>query len=151
MDGSREVRLFELADVILALGRHIEAAKQTEEDGASALHGAVLRHVDRNPGATVGDVAQATRMISSNVSRAIRSLEEAGFLRRVVDERDARRVRLYPTDKAGENLRRLRDAWSRLLDGTVGDDVQIEALTSTLRRIEAELIRSPVDDPRTTP
>jgi DNA-binding MarR family transcriptional regulator len=48
-----------------------------------------------------------------------------------VDEHDARRVRLYPTDKARENLRRLRDAWSRLLDGTVTDTNEASGRSSS--------------------
>lgn len=59
-------------------------------------------------------------------------------MRRETDPHDARRIRLYPTALAHENLQRLRDVWSRLLDGIVPDPEQIETVTSTLRGIEAE-------------
>jgi hypothetical protein len=60
-------------------------------------------------------------------------------VRRDVDARDARSVRLYPTARARENLQHLRDAWSRTLEGTVDDPETIEFVNATLRRIENEL------------
>ncbi|MEV6546563.1 MarR family transcriptional regulator [Streptomyces sp. NPDC051665] len=84
-----------------------------------------MRYVDRHPGTTAHEAAEATQMISSNFSRAVRGLEQAGLVRRDTDERDARRVRLYPTEKAQENLRRLREVWSRLLAEAVTDSDDI--------------------------
>jgi DNA-binding MarR family transcriptional regulator len=57
-----------------------------------------------------------------------------------VDERDARVVRLYPTEHARKNLRQLRAAWSRTLQGTVTNPETLELITETLRCIENELI-----------
>ena len=79
-------------------------------------------------------------MISSNFSRAGRGLEQAGPVRRDNDQRDARRVRLYPTEKAQENLQRLREVWSRLLEEAVTDSDDIDAVISTLRTIETRLV-----------
>ncbi len=61
-------------------------------------------------------------------------------MRREVDQHDARRVRLYPTEKAEENLQRLREVWSRLLEETVADPNEIDAVISTLRHIETRLV-----------
>lgn len=99
-----------------------------------------MRYIDRNPGTTASAAAEATQLISSNFSRAVRGLEAAGLVRRDVDRHDARRVRLYPTEKAGENLRRLRAAWSQLLEGTVADDGEVDAAIATLRKIETGLV-----------
>jgi len=136
----RASRLFELADLILAVGRHIEAAKQAEAESGTPLQGAVMRYVDRHPGTTAGEAAEATQLISSNFSRAVGDLEKAGLVRREVDQLDARRVRLYPTEKAQGNLRRLRDVWSRMLEETVTDPDEIDAAISTLRHIETRLV-----------
>jgi DNA-binding MarR family transcriptional regulator len=133
-------RLFELADLILAVGRHINAAKETFAVSGTPLEGAVMRFIDRHPGATVTAAAEATQMISSNVSRAVRGLENKGLVRREADPHDARRVRLYPTRKAEENLKHLQDAWTDLLDGTVSDADDIESLIAALQRIETRLI-----------
>lgn len=133
-------QLFELADLILAVGRHINAAKETFAESGTPLEGAVMRFIDRHPGTTVTAAAEATQMISSNVSRAVRGLENMGLVRRETDLHDARRVRLYPTRKAEENLQRLKDAWTGLLDGTISADDDIESLIAALQRIEARLI-----------
>lgn len=145
MDERRTAQLFELADLILAVGRHIQASKEAAAESGTPLEGAVMRFIDRHPGTTPGAAAEATQLISSNFSRAIRGLENKGLVRRDVDEHDARRVRLYPTDKARENLQRLREAWSRLLEGTVTDPDEIAAVISTLRHIEAKLTQNPAE------
>ncbi|MFJ9779208.1 MarR family winged helix-turn-helix transcriptional regulator [Amycolatopsis sp. NPDC101161] len=140
MDDGQASRLFELADLVLAVGRHIAAAKGAEIESGTPLQGAVMRYIDRNPGTTASAAAEATQLISSNFSRAVRGLEAAGLVRRDVDRHDARRVRLYPTEKAGENLRRLRASWSQLLEGTVADDGEVDAAIATLRKIETGLV-----------
>lgn len=141
MDEDQETRLFELADRILAVGRLIHASKEPAFSGQSwtPLESAVMRVVDREPGITAGAVAQATRLISSNTSRALRGLEAKGLVRREPDPADARRVRLYPTDLAAENLRVLRRIWSGLLGGVGDDPAAIDTTVALLRRIETEL------------
>ncbi|MET9000676.1 MarR family winged helix-turn-helix transcriptional regulator [Amycolatopsis sp. Hca4] len=140
MDEGRTARLFELADLILAVGRHIEAAKEAEGESGTPLEGAVMRFVDRHPGTTARAAAEATQLISSNFSRAVRGLEQKGLLRREVDPHDARRVRLYSTEKAHENLQQLRLIWSRLLDGAVSETDDIDPVVSALRHIETHLV-----------
>jgi MarR family transcriptional regulator, temperature-dependent positive regulator of motility len=140
LDEEQTSRLFELADLILAVGRHIEASKEAEGERGTPLEGAVMRYIDRHPGTTARAAAEATRLISSNFSRAVRGLEKAGLVRRDVDQADARRVRLYPTEKAHENLQRLREVWSLLLKETITDSDEIDAAISTLRQIETRLV-----------
>jgi MarR family transcriptional regulator, temperature-dependent positive regulator of motility len=140
VDEEQTVRLFELADLILAVGRHIQASKEAAAESGTPLEGAVMRFIDRNPGATASAAADATQLNSSNFSRALRALEIKGLVRRDIDQHDARRIRLYPTDKARENLRRLHDIWSRLLDGVVTDPDEIDAVISALRHIETQLV-----------
>jgi DNA-binding MarR family transcriptional regulator len=140
VDEEQESRLFELADLILALGRQIHAAKEFGAESWTPLESAVMRFIDRNPGTSASAAAEATQLISSNFSRALRGLEKKGLVRRDVDEHDGRRVRLYPTDRAQDNLRQLRAVWSRLLDGIVPDPDEVEAVNSTLRRIETQLV-----------
>ncbi|MEU6402542.1 MarR family transcriptional regulator [Streptomyces sp. NPDC046985] len=140
MDEKQKARLFELADLILAIGRHLHAAKADAAEPWTPLEAAVMRFIDHQPGATATEAAEATKLISSNFSRALRKLAEKGLVRREADPHDARRVRLYPTQKAGENLGSLQDAWSRLLDETVPDPAETDAVITTLRRIESHLL-----------
>jgi DNA-binding MarR family transcriptional regulator len=139
VDDEQASRLFELADLILAVGRQIYASKEYAAETWTPLESAVMRFIDRNPGTSAKAAAEATQLISSNFSRALRGLENKGLVRREFDEDDGRRVHLFPTDRAHENLQRLRDVWSRLLEGIVDDDTSVELLISSLRRIETEL------------
>jgi MarR family transcriptional regulator, temperature-dependent positive regulator of motility len=141
-------RLFELADLILAVGRHIHASKEFAGEAWTPLESAVMRVIDRNPGTSASAAAEATQLISSNFSRALRGLERKGLVRREVDHEDGRRVRLYPTARAQDNLRSLRATWSRLLDGVIPDPEELEAVTATLRRIEAGLVAQQRPTPR---
>jgi len=138
VDDDQAARLFDLADSILAVSRLLYAPKAHAAGTWTPLESAVMRVIDRNPGTTARAAADATRLISSNFSRALRSLEDKGLVHRVPDEHDARRVRLYTTDAAHENLRRLQDLWSHLLDGIV-DDSEADAIIATLRRLETAL------------
>lgn len=139
MDDERASQLFELADLILAVGRQIYASKYVPAEPWTPLEIAVMRFIDRNPGTSAGVAAEATQLISSNFSRALRSLEAKGLVRRDVDKDDSRRVHLFPTARAHDNLQSLRDVWSRLLDDIVNDPEEVDALISTLRRLETEL------------
>jgi DNA-binding MarR family transcriptional regulator len=139
VDEEQTSRLFELADLILAIGRQIYASKEFAAESWTPMESAVMRFIDRNPGTSASAAAEATQLISSNFSRALRSLEKKDLVRRETDLDDARRVRLYPTERAHDNLRQLHDIWSRLLDGIAGPE-EIDAVNSTLRRIEAQLL-----------
>ena len=140
MDDEQTSRLFELADLILAVGRHLHASKESAAESWTPLESAVMRFIDRNPGTSATAAAEATRLISSNFSRAVRGLEKKGLVRREVDPQDGRRAHLYPTERANEHLVHLREVWSGLLDGIVSDTNEIDAVNATLRRIEAQLV-----------
>jgi DNA-binding MarR family transcriptional regulator len=140
MDDAQRTRLFELADLILALSRHIHASKDFAFEAWTPLESAVMRYIDRNPGTTASAAADATRLISSNFSRAVRGLERKGLVQRTVDRNDARRVRLYPTELADRHLDTLRAACSRLLDGVLDDPDEIDRINDALRRIESHFV-----------
>lgn len=139
-DDIRASSLFELADSILAISRHIYATKAFALHGWTPIESAVMRFVDRNPGTTARAAAEATQLISSNFSRALRGLEKKGVVRREVDDEDARRVRLYPTESAQRNLQLLHELWTNLLDGIIDDPAELDQVNAVLRRIEAALV-----------
>ncbi|MET9224491.1 MarR family winged helix-turn-helix transcriptional regulator [Lentzea sp. NPDC003310] len=140
MDEAQKSRLFELADLISAVGRQIQASKEgATKEMWTAGDIAVMRYIDRNPGTSAGAAAEATQQISSNFSRSLRGLERKGLVHREADPQDARRVRLYPTARAQENLRRLHDVWSDLLVDVVSDEDEVDTMITSLRRIETRL------------
>lgn len=136
MNDDEVSRLFDLADLILAVGRQLRSAPGYSPEWCTPLESAVMRFIDRNPGTSARAASEATLLPSSNFSRALRGLEMKGLVRRDVDAQDARGVRLYPTARACENLQRLRDTWSQALEGIVDDPGIIDCVNATLRRIE---------------
>jgi MarR family transcriptional regulator, temperature-dependent positive regulator of motility len=141
MEGKAQTSsLFELADLILAISRYVQASKGFASQGWTPIESAVMRYVDRNPGTTASAAAEATQLISSNFSRALRALEKKGLVRHDVDQEDARRVRLYPTDLAHENLQLLHELWTGLLGGIIDDPDDIDRVNAVLRRIESGLV-----------
>ena len=140
MNDDEVSRLFDLADLILAVGRQIRPSHDRSTEMCTPLESAVMRFIDRNPGTSARAASEATLLPSSNFSRALRGLEKKGLVRRDVDAHDARGVHLYPTARAHENLQHLREAWSRTLEGIVDDAETIDLVSATLRRIENELI-----------
>ncbi len=137
-----ESELADLAEAILGVGRELrlhDYASDVVELTASEAH--VMRHIDRHPGVTPSDLARATGLQRSNMSTALRALERRGFVERRADPRDARGINLFPTDRAAENLKRLRRQWAQLLSGALGGDVKkAAAATALLERVEVELM-----------
>lgn len=132
--------LFELADLIHAVGRQLRPPTDLEPGPCTPVEIAVMRFVNLNPGTSAREASAGTLLPSSNLSRAVRALEAKGLVQRQTDARDARSVRLYPTPLAEENLRRLRDAWRRALEGIIEDPETLETINRTLRGLESELI-----------
>ena len=133
-------RLFELADLIHAISRQLRPPSDLEPGICTAVEINVMRFITKNPGTSASIASAATLLPSSNFSRILRGLEAKGLVQRRSDTRDARSVRLYPTTLAKKNFSRLRDAWSRSLEGIVDDSATVDAINLTLRRIETELI-----------
>jgi DNA-binding MarR family transcriptional regulator len=60
---------------------------------------AFLLLVQDNPGCTVGTLAAALGTNKPSITRACIKLEALGFVRRQIEDRDGRLVRIYATDK----------------------------------------------------
>lgn len=133
-------RLFDLADLILAVGRLIRPSGDGLAETCSPVESSVMRFISRNPGASARAASEATLLASSNFSRVLRGLEKKGLVRRDVDVGDARRVHLYPTVRAREGLQELRDTWNRTLRDILDDPETVDFINGKLRQIENELI-----------
>ncbi|MFE9686876.1 MarR family winged helix-turn-helix transcriptional regulator [Streptomyces sp. NPDC006285] len=140
MSDVKAASLHELADLIFAVGRQLRPPADPVFEPCTPIEISVMRFINQNPGASARAASEATLLPSSNFSRVLRGLEKRGLVDRVVDDRNARGVRLYPTEKAQQNLQYLRDNWDRTLQGIVDDPATIEIVNATLRRIEGELI-----------
>ncbi|GAB2512801.1 MarR family winged helix-turn-helix transcriptional regulator [Nocardiopsis aegyptia] len=119
-DDDHDELLADLAHAVHHLSREL---KTGDEPGIVPLTGTqltVLRHIQTHPGVRPAAVAEALGLQRSNLSAALRVLQNQELVRREPDPDDARVSRLQPTERAAENLRRVRAMWSRRLASVVG-------------------------------
>ena len=136
-------KLYELADLVHAVARHLPAPTNLEPGPCTPVEIGVMRFVGRNPGVSAREAAHACRMPSSNFSRVLGGLVQRGLLERRPDKKDGRVVHLHPTTLSRENARRMRQAWSAALRGAALDEATVTAVAEALSRIEAHLASNP--------
>jgi DNA-binding MarR family transcriptional regulator len=144
-DDTADDPLAELADLIFNVGRLVRA-RAPEGAGTIPLtetERQVMRVVDLYPGAAPSEIARRTRLQRTNVSTALRSLEDKGLISRAATA--GRGIAVSPTELAASNLGILRAAWSRELTGILGDDLDaVRQCNQLLAHVEQRLTD---DDP----
>ena len=140
MTTDNDSRLADLADAVVGVLRQLRLPTDPAFVDCTPVEISVMRVINRNPGASAREVSEATLLPSSNFSRVLRALESKGLVSRDVDERDARVVRLSPTERAQESTEALRETWSDTLSGIVQDPAELDLVVKTLRHIENVLI-----------
>ncbi|AGP31738.1 MarR family winged helix-turn-helix transcriptional regulator [Corynebacterium terpenotabidum] len=135
------VDLADVADLILRAARHIQAIEVCESGGIPLTHleAMMMTRIDDEPGITPTQLRTALELRSSNMSAALKSLEDKGLVTRTPDAVDGRVTRIRPTAFAAGNLTKVREAWCRGLARVAGDDPQdiddLAAAVRVLRRI----------------
>jgi DNA-binding MarR family transcriptional regulator len=144
-DDTADDPLADLADLILNVGRLVRA--RTPDGPTRSLtetERQVMRVVDLYPGAAPSEIARRARLQRTNVSTALRSLEDMGMVSRAATT--GRGIAVTPTDYAAANLRTLRAAWSRELAGVLGDDLDaVRHCNQLLARLEQRLTNDHAD------
>ena len=99
----------------------------------------VMRLLVRKPGLSVGEVAAALGLQSSNVSATVRSLVTQGLIERRRDERDGRMTRLHPTRKAIAHRDQQEAAWGEELARRLAElpDIERERLLAASSGLKA--------------
>ena len=133
--------LAELADLILAVGRLIRPPVELTPPMCTPIESSVMRFIDRHPGSSARETAEATLLPSSNFARVLKGLEDKGLVLREADSRDRRGVRLYPTPLSQKNRRQLQEAWKQALAGAVDDPSTLNTVNAVLRGIEEHLAK----------
>jgi DNA-binding MarR family transcriptional regulator len=145
-DDTADDPLADLADLILNVGRLVRA-RTPDGPGAVPLtetERQVMRVVDLYPGAAPSEIARRSRLQRTNVSTALRSLEDRGMISRAATT--GRGIAVTPTEYAAANLRILRAAWSRELAGILGDDLDaVRRCNQLLGRLEQSLTDDQAD------
>jgi DNA-binding MarR family transcriptional regulator len=143
-------------EVVSALSSLIRASRSVArqrqaELGASGTPLAILKVLAAQTGEDrPGDLAQATGVAPSVVSRALTRLEEDGLVVRHKDESDARACHIALTPEGRAQLAAITDQYVALLGDALTDlsDDDVERLPGLLRTLEHALRRA---GERTTP
>jgi DNA-binding MarR family transcriptional regulator len=134
--------LADLARLILSVAREVRY-RGYDDDRAQALSHSeahVMSYIDDHPGVTPSAVAAGTGLQRSNLSAALRALQQRGFVERRIDPADGRGVNLFPTRAAAHNLTLIRAEWARhLTDALGGDRRGIDTAIRLLTRLEKGL------------
>ena len=129
--------LADLAQLILNVGRLVRA-RTPDGPGVVPMTDTerhVMRVVDLFPGASPSRIADRAGLQRTNVSTALRALEEKGMISRRATA--GRGVAVHPTERAAANLRTLRAVWARELAEALGEDLDdVRRCTALLDRIE---------------
>lgn len=101
--------------------------------------------LQHDEGVTQEELTAMVSVDKAATARAVKSLEEKGFVTRVQDSRDRRQNRIYPTDKARQLADAVREELhcfnDRLTRGL--DHESIEIIFSGLRKMEENLSGGP--------
>jgi DNA-binding MarR family transcriptional regulator len=74
-----------------------------------------LIHLEQSPGLTLSELSQRLLCTKGNMTRILRSMEQAGLLERRADEQDGRAARLSLTAQGMELLAEVRAAYQSFL------------------------------------
>lgn len=111
----------------------------------------LMRHIDREPGITVIELARRSGSAKSHVSKMVDQLGRQGFVEKRPDPDDQRLVRLYLTRSAREAMAelqgRVRDAWTQVVnelpEGQLDDVVRgLRIFLSTLETLNKKATQS---------
>ena len=123
----------------VALARLSRRLRRHSLHGLTPTQLAALATVERSGPLRLGDLAAAEGIAPSTLTRLVSVLEEAGFVRRDADPRDARASTLAVTPEGHEKLENLREEGTALLTEWLMllSPGQREALAAALPALEA--------------
>lgn len=121
--------------------------KEFKKLGLGEMHHAYILSICSEPGISQEELACKLFINKSNVARQLAQLEQKGFIIRKNDQQDARRLRIYPTDKSlaiEEEIRSILGAWNQTLLAELPVEQQeavLSGLQHMMEKAEIEMCR----------
>lgn len=121
--------------------------KEFKKIGLGEMHHAYILTVCGEPGISQEELACKIFINKSNVARQVAQLEQKGFILRQNCARDARKLRLSPTEKAvalAPKIRAILADWNQLLLDELSVEQQEAVLTglqTIMEKAEAEMCK----------
>jgi DNA-binding MarR family transcriptional regulator len=94
--------------------------------------------VMKNPGCSQDSIAQRLCLNKSTVARALATLEEQGYVNRVQDREDKRKLLVYPTERMEEIFPRVKELAAKWRESVLAEltPEESEILGVVLEKIE---------------
>lgn len=111
--------------------------KEFKKLGLGEMHHAYILSICAEPGISQEELACKIFINKSNVARQLAQLEMKGFITRQSDQKDARRLRIFPTEKSlaiEAEIRSILADWNQTLLAEIPSEQQA-ALLSDLQTI----------------
>ncbi len=109
------------------------------EEGLYSGQQDIIFAVLENEGITSSKLAEITGVSAATMSVSVKRMEKAGFIIKKPDEKDARIMHIYPTDKAKavpENTRKKMNEIETIIKRGLDDDKAIEFANYLQRAID---------------
>lgn len=109
------------------------------------MHHTYIINICKNPGVSQDDLAQLIYVNKSNVTRQLAVLEKKGYISRQKCEKDARKLLVYPTDKAHDvypEVVKILKEWNEIIFEGVSESEQSELekqLKNMMNKARAEV------------
>lgn len=97
---------------------------------------AVMTYIEHHPGVSVKEVAEGLFMKGPNVSATVSGLVERGLVRREADTDNARRTRLYPTERCIADTEKIMDVLTDIFVDAL-DQLTPEDTKAVIRAVPA--------------
>ncbi len=122
---------------LLAAQRRLRGREAQQLGGISFSQHAVLRVLADGEEHSAGELAAAADLTPASITKMLDGLSRVGFLERVRDESDRRRVGVRITDAGRREFaakeQRIRAAWEAELDGA--SEEELESMIVALQRM----------------
>lgn len=105
--------------------------KEFKKLGLGEMHHAYILTICQQPGISQEELACRIFVNKSNVTRQLAQLEQKGFITRKNDPNDARRLQIFPTEKAQaikKDIRHILANWNQTLLAEIPTERQTELL-----------------------
>lgn len=119
--------------------------KEFKKLGLGEMHHAYILSVCAEPGISQEELACRIFINKSNVARQLAQLEQKGFIIRQSDQKDARRLRIFPTDKSlalETEIRSILANWNQTLLAEIPAEQQkavLSGLQTIMEKAETEM------------
>lgn len=119
--------------------------KEFKKLGLGEMHHAYILSVCAEPGISQEELACRIFINKSNVARQLAQLEQKGFIIRQSDQKDARRLRIFPTGKSlalETEIRSILANWNQTLLAEIPAEQQeavLSGLQTIMKKAETEM------------